>query len=183
MARKPRPPLKPESLNELALTYVGRFATSRATLRSYLKRKIHERGWDGPGEADPEPLIERFAAQGYIDDAAYAVSKSRSLTGRGFGTQRVRQALRVAGIADEDSAEARAHAEQESVESALRFARRRRIGPFAEAASDQAARQKALSAMIRAGHGFGLARAIVAMSPGELVDAEELIERYGAVND
>ena len=38
--RKPRPPLNSEKLNELALAYVGRFATTRAKLRSYLKRKV-----------------------------------------------------------------------------------------------------------------------------------------------
>ena len=45
--RKPRPPLNAAKLEELALGYVGRFATSRAKLLSYLKRKLRERGWDG----------------------------------------------------------------------------------------------------------------------------------------
>ena len=61
--RKPRPPLNGETLNELALAYVGRFATTRAKLRSYLTRKVRERGWyDGPA-VDLEVLAERFNQQ------------------------------------------------------------------------------------------------------------------------
>ena len=52
----------------MALFYVGRFATSRAKLTSYLKRKIRERGWDGGGEPDVEAVTERLVRLGYIDD-------------------------------------------------------------------------------------------------------------------
>lgn len=174
--RKPRPPLDGHKLNELALAYVGRFATTRAKLRSYLERKIRERGWDGSPEADVEAIAERFAAQGYVDDAAYALSKSRSLTGRGYGARRVDQSLRAAGIDEADSASAREQAQADSVESALRFAERRRIGPFASEVVDRKGRERALAVMIRAGHGFGLARAIVDLPPGAEVDVAELSE-------
>src|SRR5678816_4043514 len=104
--RKPRPPLDAAKLNELALAYVGRFATTRAKLKTYLARKVRERGWDGGSAIDLEALAERFAEQGYVDDAAYALSKSRSLTGRGYGLRRVDQSLRMAGVEDEDAAPA-----------------------------------------------------------------------------
>jgi regulatory protein len=172
--RKPRPPLRAESLNELALAYVGRFATTRAKLRSYLNRKLRERGWEGERAADVDGLVERLAGQGYVDDAAFALSKSQSLTARGYGERRVRQSLLVAGVAEEDGAAARAHAELEAVDSAIRFARRRRIGPFATSVVDLASREKAIAAMIRAGHGFALSRTIAGMAPGEAIDAENL---------
>src|ERR687894_726980 len=105
--RRPRPPLDAGSLNELALAYVGRFATTRAKLRTYLHRKLRERGWDGSGEADLDGLAERFAALGYIDDAAFAFAKARALTGRGYGLRRVEQSLRSAGVAEGDGGEAR----------------------------------------------------------------------------
>ena len=120
------PPLDERRLNELALRYVGRFATTRAKLRSYLARKLDERGWDGERDPDPEAIAERFAAQGYVDDSSYALAKSQSLTGRGYGKRRVVQALRAAGIDDEHGAAAHAHAEDEAVSAALKFARRRR---------------------------------------------------------
>ena len=178
-ARRSLAPLDGQSLHQLALRYVGRFATTRAKLRLYLRRKLRERGWNGAGEPDLEALAERFAVLGYVDDAGYAMVKSRSLTGRGFGKRRVVQALHIAGIAEEDGEAARGHAEAETVTAALRFAERRRIGPFATApASDPKARQKALAAMTRAGHGFGLARAIVELRPGAPIDHEALTERF-----
>ncbi len=177
--RKPRPPLNAEKLNDLALAYVGRFATTRSKLRSYLARKVRERGWDGGPMADLEAIAERFAAQGYVDDAAYALSKSRSLTGRGYGVRRVDQSLRVAGVEEADSAPARDQAQADAVESALHFARRRRLGPFASEAADRKSRERALAAMIRAGHGFGLSRAIVDLSPGAEIHVGELSEHAG----
>jgi regulatory protein len=178
-ARRSLVPLDGKSLQQLALRYVGRFATTRAKLRAYLARNVRERGWNGSNPPDFEALAERFAALGYVDDAAYALAKSRSLTGRGFGKRRVVQALHIAGIGDEDGEAARGHAEVQAVTAALRFAERRRIGPFAVAApSDPKARQKALAAMTRAGHGFGLARAIVDLRPGVEIDREELAERF-----
>ena len=41
------PPLDEAGLNELALAYVARYATSRAKLLAYLARKLRERGWGG----------------------------------------------------------------------------------------------------------------------------------------
>ena len=89
--RKPRPPLDAVRLDELALSYVSRFATSRAKLLSYLRRKLHERGWGEEGDPPLESLADRLVRLGYVDDRAYALSKARSLTGRGYGGRRVRQ--------------------------------------------------------------------------------------------
>jgi regulatory protein len=175
--RRQRAPLDAETLNELALTYVGRFATTRAKLASYLSRKVRERGWDGSPAPDFEGIAERLAGLGYVDDAAYALGKARSLTARGYGVRRVSQTLRAAGIAEEDSAEARDLAEREAVESALRFARRRRIGPYGDGRADHAETERALAAMIRAGHGFPLAKAILRLEPGRDIDPDTLIER------
>jgi Uncharacterized protein conserved in bacteria len=173
--RKPLRPLDEALLNELALRYVGRFATTRAKLRSYLIRKVRERGWGGSGEPDFGALVERFSSLGYIDDASYALSKSQSLTARGYGKRRVVQALKVAGIDEQDSSTARDHADVEAVTAAVRFARRRRIGPFAPvAAADPRLRDKALAAMIRAGHAFELSRTILALPPGEELDIDQL---------
>ena len=104
--RKPRrapPPLDESKLNELALRYVGRFATTRAKLRSYLARKVRERGWDGQREPDLGRIADRFAEQGYVDDAAYALAKSRALTGRGYGKRRVIESC-ARGRCEEDGA-------------------------------------------------------------------------------
>ena len=87
-------------LSELALSYVGRFATSRAKLLAYLQRKLRERGWDGERRAAARGAGRAAGRLGYVDDRAFALSKARSLTGRGYGERRVGQALRVAGIGE-----------------------------------------------------------------------------------
>ncbi len=174
--RKPRPPLDAERLSELMLAYVARFATSRAKLRAYLARKLRERGWAGPGEPPTEELVAKAARAGFVDDAAYALGKARSLTQRGYGSRRVRQALLAAGIEDEDSAAARDHAAEGAVEAALRFARRRRFGPFAATPADPQLREKHLAAMLRAGHALPLSKAILNHRPGSDIDIQALDE-------
>jgi regulatory protein len=156
------------------LAYVARFATSRAKLASYLARKLKERGWAGAGEPPVEALVAKAASLGFVDDAAFAMSKARSLTARGYGERRVGQALHAAGVGESDGEAARGQARVAAVEAALHFARRRRLGPFATAALAPEARERALSAMIRAGHGFRLAKAILALEPGADVDRQAL---------
>jgi len=168
--RRAPPPLDQSALHELALRYVGKYATTRAKLCAYLSRKLRERGWDGEHDPDLEALAARFAEVGYVDDAAYALSKSRELSGRGYGKKRLVEKLRLAGVAEDDSREAFDMSETEAVAAALRYAQRRRIGPFAAEAPDRMARDRAISAMVRAGHSFGLARAIASLAPGAQVD-------------
>lgn len=175
--RRPRPPLNLATLDELAIRYVGRFATTRSKLIAYLSRKVRERGWDGGQEADLPAVAERLAGLGYIDDAAFALAKTRSLNSRGYGAARVRSALHVAGVGEDDAIEATELANESRVEAALRFARRRRLGPYAEKTLDRPEREKAMAAMVRAGHSFGLSRAIVGIEPGGEVDLEELAEK------
>jgi regulatory protein len=176
--RKPAPALNPEKLQQLALRYVGRYSTSRSKLRAYLARKVRERGWDSSGEPPVAQIAERFAELGYVDDASFALTKAQSLSGRGYGKRRLIEKLRIAGIDEEDSGGARRHADAEAVSAALRFAERRRIGPYASEMADPRERDKAIAAMIRAGHSFGLAKAIAAMPPGAQIDVDELSERF-----
>ena len=173
-SRRPRPPLDEEKLKELALAYVARFATSRARLASYLGRKIRERGWSGHADPPVEALVAKAAAAGFVDDAAFALSKARSLTARGYGSRRVRQALHAAGIEEADGEAAREHARQDAVQAALQFARRRRIGPFAAELPDPKASEKALAAMVRAGHDFHLSKVILGLKPGADFDPQTL---------
>jgi regulatory protein len=171
-ARKPRQPLNQEGLERLALFYAGRYATTRAKLRDYLKRKVAERGWDGNAAPGIEPLVEKLAELRYVDDKAFAASKASSLTRRGFGERRVGEALRAAGIEAEDAEPAKAEAKGSAGAAALRFAERKRLGPYAHEPLDPAARQKAAAAMLRAGHPFDLVRRILNASPGEIPDLD-----------
>jgi regulatory protein len=158
-------PLDIAALERLALRYVERFQTTRGKLRRYLERKIRERGWEGP-ESDPVLLADRMAALGYVDDRAWAEAKAAALTRRGLGARRVAVALVQGQVEREDVARIAEKSRSDAVESALLFARRRRIGPFAIEPAERAAREKQVAALVRAGHDFALARRIVVMAPG-----------------
>jgi regulatory protein len=158
--KRPPKPLDPVLLEALALAYVARFATSRAKLETYLRRKLRERGWVGAQEPAVDDLAGRFAAAGYLDDAAYARAKGGSLLRRGYGPRRVTQALDAADIAAEDRSEV-ANGQGAHRRAALVMARKRRFGPFGETAVDLARREKQLAAMLRAGHSLDSARALI----------------------
>lgn len=164
--RKPLAPLDGVALERLALRYVERFATSRGRLSAYLTRKLREHG--SSGEVDPAVIAERMVERGYIDDAAYAEARARSMARRGYGARRVMQALRYASIDAEEIASVTETLS--AVDAALAFARRRRIGPFAAAAADRLERERQIAAFLRAGHGYPLARRIVEAVPGAEAD-------------
>ena len=167
------PPLDRAALERLAIVYVGRYATTRARLRTYLIRKLRERGWAEEGAAPIEALVERCAALGYVDDRQFATARAASLGRRGYGARRVGDALRAAGIAEPDAAPARAEADEAAWTTAVAFARRRRIGPFAVVAADPDRRRKALAAMLRAGHALDIARRLIDTAPDEAFDPDE----------
>lgn len=168
-------PLDAARLEELALTYVARFATSAAKLERYLRRKLRERGWQGDGEPDTGAIAARFVELGYVDDEAYARARSGSLLRRGYGRRRVVQALGEAGIA-EPVRERVEPGEGEQRRAALALARKRRFGPFAPEAPDRERREKQIAAMLRAGHPLDSARELV--NAGTIEAAESWAAEY-----
>lgn len=168
--RRPPRPLDRERLNELALAYLARFATSAAKLEAYLRRKLRERGWDGEGEPPVAALVERCVAAGYVDDAAYARSKAGRLRRRGYGSRRIDQSLGAAGIAAELREEVRATLAEERA-AALALARKRRLGPFGDRPVDRQGREKQLAVLLRAGHRLDIARQVVEAGSPDWLEA------------
>jgi regulatory protein len=170
--RQPRPPLDEEGLERLALFYAGRYATTRAKLRAYLARKVRERGWVGTAPAPVERLVERLSELRYVDDSAFATAKAASLLRRGYGERRLGQALNAAGVEEADAEPVRETAREGALEAALRYAERRRFGPYAEGAADRPAREKAAAAMLRAGHRMDVVRRVLNAKPGEIPELD-----------
>ena len=168
------PPLNAGAVNELALGYVARFATSAGRLTAYLKRKVRERGWeDGAGEdgaGSVAAVVARMVDLGYIDDAGFALARGEGLLRRGYGVRRIAETLNRDGI--DAPLIARAGGTQaDRRAAALAFAQRRRLGPFGRGSSnpadsassglDPATRARQVAAMMRAGHPLAAARAMV----------------------
>jgi regulatory protein len=171
-------PLDPARLERLALRYVERYATTRAKLIGYLQRKLRERGWAGPDEPSVIALVDRFVGLGYVDDTSFARNKASSMARRGLGERRVALALQQAGIGKDLSAAVRQelYDEEQAWQNLLRFARRRRIGPFGLQAADPASRHRQFAAVMRAGHNADLAERLFRFDPesnGDLSDLDD----------
>ncbi len=196
--RRKAPPLDETGLRDLALSYAARFATTAAKLEGYLARKIRERGvaqddeqeYEGrTRELDVTGLITRLVELGYVDDDAFARSRSRDLTARGYGKRRVEQALWAAGVEEETRA-THAPGEGASRRAAMLLAQKRKVGPFAmdahaidaheespesnQSPEDRAlahkAREKQVAAMLRAGHVYEHVQFILAAANRQEVE-------------
>lgn len=179
-------PLDESGLRDLALSYVARFATTGAKLEGYLARKLRERGVaeDEDGRLhtpDVAALVTQLIELGYVDDEAYARSKTRDLTARGYGARRVEQALWAAGV-NENTREETAPGEAAIRRAAIMLAKKRRFGPYgAPPEEDEQSevshkrRQKQVAAMLRAGHSFDHI-AFILDAAGEADIEEWLIE-------
>ena len=154
------PPLDAAHLRDLALHYVGKYATSEAKLRRYLGRKLFERGWSGEDSAPVDQVVARMAELGYVDDRVFAEARGRGLTSRGFGARRVSADLGAAGISRDLAAEVAATGDAHA--AAVAFARRRRFGPFDAQPRDPDRQRKQFAAMMRAGHGVAETRRVLA---------------------
>jgi len=168
--RPPPKPLNAAALEQMALRYVERFATTRGRLTDYLMRKIRERGWDGGADAtlaEPGELAQQMADLGYVDDRAFAEQRAAAMQRRGLGARRVAGAFREAGIDESDADSVAPAIADRAVESALAYARRKRIGPYGAGEGDRKLLEKQLAGMLRAGHRFDLARKIVAAPPSD----------------
>jgi regulatory protein len=150
------PPLDSTKLEQLALHYAARYATTRARLKDYLRRKLRERGWTGDEPPPIEALVSRLADLRYVDDSAFAAARGASLGRRGYGQRRIDQSLTAAGVAGDDRAAAILSA-TEAWEAADRLARKRRWGPYADRPADPAERQRRIATFVRAGHSFATA--------------------------
>ncbi|MEE4348625.1 MAG: RecX family transcriptional regulator [Pacificimonas sp.] len=166
------PPLGADSLRELALRYVGRYATTEAKLVRYLTRKVRERGWaEGEQRPDMAAVATMFAERGYLSNRLYGEMKARSLAARGYGEKRVSQQLRADGLGEEDRSAALNEIDARA--ALTKFARRKRIGPFAREAADRDTERKQFVACLRAGHGFDLVKELFSAESAEAFEGAE----------
>lgn len=179
MPRQPRK-VTAQSLENAALYYLQRFATSAEALRRVLMRRVersaHTHGTDREaGAALVAALVARYRAAGLLDDRAYAGGRAETLHRRGVPTSGIRARLRRKGVGDDDIAAALASlddavAADTDAAAAVNLARRRRLGPFRAAAERTAKRDKDLASLARAGFSWDLARRIVDADTPEDLD-------------
>lgn len=148
------------TLKRSAVAYLGRYASSAANLRAVLKRKCQRWRRLNGGESDGDAalvdgVVEAAVNAGLVDDAAFAVMRTATLAHRGWPARRIAMGLSAKGVPREIITDALSGADDAA--AALRFAERRRLGPW-RPGDRTAKRDKDIAAMMRAGFPHGLAR-------------------------
>lgn len=172
-ARKPKP-LTAAALENAALYYLGRFATSSGNLRRVLMRKVARSTRNGD-EADAqvqaqtgarlvEDLIARYLKSGLLNDRAYAEQRAANLQRRGTSRFSIAGKLAQKGVAAElvsGAIESLEEAGASEIAAACAWVRRRRLGPYRAAEKRAEFRQKDLASLARAGFRLDLARRVL----------------------
>jgi len=178
-SRRGPKPATAAHLENAALHYLERFASSSGNLRRVLRRKVARAarvhgGDPAEGERLVEEIVARYLRSGLLDDRAYAAQQAASLRRRGASRYGIRGRLAVKGVAADDVAAAIGRLDESAGESdlaaACAFARRRRLGPYRAAAVRAAHQQKDLGALARAGFGLDLARRVLAAADPDALD-------------
>lgn len=181
MVRRGAPPLNDRSLRDLAIRYVARYATSSGKLERYLARKISERGWEGDSPPATTALVEECITRGYVDNVQFARIRAAGLARKGLGRIRIGIDLRNAGVPENIAIETLDHQVSSSdvaLVSAIRLARRKRIGPYGSGGSDPAVRKRWMGQLARAGHSGETVRRLLALD----ADAADALAESAPIN-
>ena len=170
----PRKPAHLRMMNK-AIDYLGRYASSRHKLAQILQRFATRKLTD----YDPDDIataiqqtIDHFSKLGYLDDQQFAVTVARGQRRLGRSQAVIRQRLRQHALDDDLIAQALAEADENrangDMQAAIRFAQRRRLGPFAQRRNARHQhldthqwKQRDLGAMARAGFSMSTSRLVL----------------------
>jgi regulatory protein len=170
-SRKQKKPRKAtqKSLENAALYYLQRYASSAENLRRVLMRRVDRSA--RAHDTDPEEgaklvddLVQRYRDAKLVDDAAYATMRVASLRRRGGSARAIRANLMAKGVSNDDIDQALADDTEDTpmaeLIAACAYARRRRLGPWRE--KDREERQERdLGALARKGFSIDTVRQVI----------------------
>lgn len=152
-------------LHTIALAYLDRYETSEAGFVAMLERRVFKSAV-AHGE-DPESfasLIEEEVRKardaGFIDNARFATNQVYQQRGRGASARAIAARLKAKGVADDLIQQALDNDERDDEAAALRYAKRRRLGPYRSKQREER-RERDMAALCRAGFSFGLAARVI----------------------
>ena len=173
-------------LRNAALAHLNRYPTSAGHLRRLLlarvarSARLHDTDPEA-GSAVVEALITEFSASGWLDDRAYAAGRAETLFRRGASARAIEAELAGKQIAPDLIRQALARLGEVAADpelcAALRFARKRRLGPYRPADDCAARRGRDLAALARKGFDLELSRRII-----DAADVTDL-EREAVLDD
>lgn len=172
-----------EKLRRSGFAYLQRYSASEAHFLELMEKKLRRweaAGYVALGEVSVAGLVgeltSEFRELGLLDDAGFAASRVASARRKGASRLKIALGLRAKGV---DGDLARAAIEEEGTDetvAALRFCRRRRIGPWRRGERpDRDGLNREIAILARQGFATQLGRAVVLLS---LEDAED---KLGAI--
>lgn len=185
--RKAPRKISPQYLENAALYYLQRYATSVENFRRVMTRKIRRSCTFHKTEPEAflplvEDLIARYLRAGLLNDKGFAEARVSSLRRKGLSKKAIHAKLQAKGLGTAaietalGTVDAARTVDDEDrspeMTAALTFARKKRLGPFRkQPTADIKQRQKELAAMGRAGFSYEIARAALEY-PDDEDDAE-----------
>jgi len=173
-----RRPLTTSALENAALHYLERFATSSANLRRVLLRKVAraagEEGDAAEGKRLVDDLIARYLASGLLDDRTYASQMASSLARRGASRFQIGGKLAQKGVAAalvKEAVQGLDEGGSSELTAACALVRRRRLGPYRAPAARGEWQRKDLATLARAGFSLDVARRVLAVRDVEALEA------------
>jgi len=164
-----------EKLRRSGFAYLQRYSASEAHFSELMQNKLRRwetAGYVALGETRAVDLVaeltHEFRELGLLDDAGFAASRVASARRKGTSRLKIALGLRAKGV---DGDLAKAAIEEDGTDetmAALRFCRRRRIGPWRRGERpDRDGLNREMATLVRQGFAGQLARAVVLLSPEE----------------
>ena len=161
--KKPKK-ISKQRLKNIALYYLKRFDSSVENLRQVLKRRVNDYVFHNPdfnkNEAHSwiEEILADFERLKYLDDFRYAEIKIQSYLNAGKPERYIKIKMQQKGINTSLVEQILENQTYSPFEMALKFAKKKKIGPFRNDENERRAnRQKDLATIVRAGFDYDVA--------------------------
>jgi regulatory protein len=166
-AKKPRK-LSKTYLENAALHYLGRYASTAANLRRVMRRKIqrsakaHEQN---PDEfiAIVEDMITRYIRSGLINDEVFTRARVESLRRSGASRKTIAVKLQMKGVESDMATEHAKGSEDDEIAAAHVFARKKQLGPYRKKTPHDIKKEQAkdIGKMARAGYSYEVIKSVL----------------------
>ena len=162
--------IKKNSLRNIALYYLQRYASSKENLKSVLKRRVMRSARFHETDIEEvsvwiNDLVEQLAKSGVVDDQTYAEAKMWALFRHGISPKIISQRLIQKGInsdlIQQIITKLYTETHDPNLSAAKKLVKRRRLGPYRQPNKRKEQQDKDLAAVARAGFDFQTARKVI----------------------
>ena len=169
------------SLRNIALYYLQRYASSKENLKAVLKRRVMRSARYHAIDIKEvsvwiEALVEQLDKSGLVDDQTYAEGRMWALFRLGVSPRNINQRLIQkgvnSGLVQQVIAKLYTEILDPNLSAAKKLVKRRRLGPYRKPNKRKELQDKDLAAVARAGYDFQTARKVIYAESIEKLEKE-----------